>query len=91
MLPQWHVKDPGYSTKTAGGRLHLNTHTPVTQRSRSGLAMSLSRLSVGTYRETSSHATSSGNIRPKSSQLAEPLWIDPGIESGISERELIST
>ena len=25
------------------------------------------------------------------SQLAEPLWTDPGIKSGISLRELIST
>ena len=33
----------------------------------------------------------SGNIRPQSSQPAEPLWTDPGIQSGISMRELIST
>ena len=33
----------------------------------------------------------SGNIRPQSSQLAEPLWTDPGIKSGTSVRELIST
>ena len=33
----------------------------------------------------------SGNIRPQSYQLAEPLWTDPGSKSGISERELIST
>ena len=33
----------------------------------------------------------SGNFRPRSSQLAEPLWIDPGMKSGISVRELIFT
>ena len=33
----------------------------------------------------------SGNIRPRLSQLAEPLWTDPGLKSGISVRELIST
>ena len=55
VLPQWHVKDPGYSAKSAGGRLHLNTHTPLTQRSRCGLTMSLSRQSVGTYQETIAH------------------------------------
>ena len=33
----------------------------------------------------------SGNTRPQSYQLAEPLWTDPGITSGISVRELIST
>ena len=35
---------------------------------------------------------SSGNIRSQSSQLAEPLWTDPGLKSGIkSVRELSST
>ena len=56
VLPQWHVKDPG----SAGSRLYLNTHTPLTHRSRSGLAMPLSRQSVGIYQETSSHATRQG-------------------------------
>ena len=32
-----------------------------------------------------------GKIRPQSSQLAESLWTDPGINGGISVRELIST
>ena len=33
----------------------------------------------------------SGNIRPQSCQLAELLWTDPGLKSGISVCELIST
>ena len=33
----------------------------------------------------------SGNTQSQSSQLAEPLWTDPGIKSGISVRKLIST
>ena len=33
----------------------------------------------------------SGNIRPQSSQLSEPLWTDLGVKSGISVLELIST
>ena len=33
----------------------------------------------------------SGNTQSQSCQLAEPLWSDPGIKSGISVRELIST
>ena len=33
----------------------------------------------------------SGNTRSQSSQLAEPLWTDPGLNCGISLRELIST
>ena len=28
MLPQKHVKNPGHSAKSAGGRLQLNTHAP---------------------------------------------------------------
>ena len=43
VLPQCHVKDMGYSGKSAGGRLHLDTHAPLTQQSRSGLTMPLSR------------------------------------------------
>ena len=30
VLPQWHVRDPGHSAKSAGGRLHLNMHTSLT-------------------------------------------------------------
>ena len=60
VLPQWHVKDPGHSAKSAGGRLHLNTHTPLTQQSRSGLTMSLCMRSVDNYPEMSSHATRQG-------------------------------
>ena len=33
----------------------------------------------------------SGNTQLQSSQLAEPLWTDPGLKSGISLRKLIST
>ena len=94
MLPQWHVKDPGHSVKSAGGRLHLNTHTPypLTRRSRSGRTMPLCRHIVGTYPETSLHATRQGKFtQPQSSQLADPLWTDPGLRSGISMRDLIST
>ena len=32
----------------------------------------------------------SGNTRSQSSQLAEPLWTDPGIKTGINVRELTS-
>ena len=50
-------KRPGHSVESAGGRLHLNTHTHLTERKWSGLTMLLPRHSVGTYPETSSHAT----------------------------------
>ena len=52
--------------------------------------MPLSRHSVGTYQETSSHATRQGTLGHSRSQLADPPWTDPGLKSGISVRELIS-
>ena len=62
VLLQWHVKDLGHSAQSVGGRLHLNTHTSLTQPSRNGLAMPLFRHSVGTYLETSSRATCQGTF-----------------------------
>ena len=62
VLPQWHVKDHSHSAKSADGKLHLNTHTPLTQQSGNGLTMPLSSHSVGTYPETSSHATCQGTL-----------------------------
>ena len=56
--------------------------------------MLLSRHGVGTYLETSSHATHQGTFgldEKKFSQLSEPLWADLGIKNGISVRKLIST
>ena len=86
-LAQWHVKDPGHSAKSAGGRLHLNTHIPLTQRSRSGLTMPLSRHSAGTYPETSSHATCQGTFgHSRLSSLSRCGWTDPGIKSGMCAR-----
>ena len=70
---EWYIKDPGHSAKSIGGRLHLNTHTPLTQRSRSGLTMPLSRYSVGTCQETSSHATRQGTLG-RSAQRVELVY-----------------
>ena len=85
MLPQWHIKDSGHSAKSAGGRLHTPKHTYTLDRMKL-----LSRHSVGTYPETSSHATCQGTFG-QSSRLAEPLRTDPGIKSGISVRQRISS
>ena len=88
VLPQWRVKDPGHPAKSAGDRLHLNMNTPLTRRSHQcGLTMPLSRHSVGIELTRNS----SRNSRSQSSQLAEPLWTDPSLKSGISVHELIST
>ena len=53
--------------------------------------MPLSRHSVGTYQENELTRNSSGNTPSQSSQLAEPLWTDPGLKRGISVHKLIST
>ena len=69
VLPRWRVKDTGHSAKSAGNRLHLKTHTPLTQPSLSGLIKPLSRHSVKTYQETNSHAVCQetfGHTRPSS-------------------------
>ena len=60
VFSQLHVKDPGHSAKSAGGRLHLNKHAPLTQESLSELTMLLSRHCVGTYLEMTLHATCKG-------------------------------
>ena len=65
-------------------------HTLLTQQSQSGLTM-LSKHGVGTYQGNELTRNSSGNTQPQLSQLAEPLWTDPGIKNEISVRELIST
>ena len=62
MLPQWHVKDAGHFAKCASGRLYLNPHTPLTQRSRSGLTMPMSWHTVVIYPETRSHGTCQGTL-----------------------------
>ena len=46
---------------------------------------------VGTNQGNELTRNSSGNTRPQSSQLVEPLWSDPGVKSGIIVPELIST
>ena len=53
--------------------------------------MQLSRHSVGTLSGNELTRNSSGNTRSLSSQLAEPLWTDPGIKNAISVPELFST
>ena len=90
MPPKWQVKDSGHSARSAEGRLHLNRHTPLAKRSRSGLIM-LSRHSVGTYQGNELTRKMSGNARPQSSQLVEPLWTDPGLKRRNGARELIFT
>ena len=46
---------------------------------------------MGAYQGNELTRNSSGNTRPQSFWLAEPLWTDPGLKIGIGVRELIST
>ena len=50
-----------------------------------------SRHSVGTCQGNKLTGNWSGNAHSPSSQLAEPLWTDPGFKHGISAHKLIST
>ena len=80
-------KKTGHSAKSAGGRLHLNTRAPLTRHNCCpGTAWEPVRKSKLTR-------NSSGNTQPQSSQLAVPLWTDPGPSKtrGTGERELIYT
>ena len=72
-------------------RLHLNMHTPLTQRSWSGADYATVQAKCGNLSENELTRNSSGNTWPQSSQLAEPLWTDPGLRNGISVCNLIST
>ena len=63
-------KRPGHSAKSAGGIVHLSTHTPLTQRSQSGLTMLLSRHSVGTYSERRSCKTCQGTFSRIKSEIS---------------------
>ena len=61
----------------------------LTQRSRSGLTK-LSKHGVGTCQRNELTRYLFGDIRPQSSQLAEPLWSDPGVKSESGSHGLIS-
>ena len=67
-----------HSAKSAGGVLHLNMHTPLTQRSRGGLTMLCPGLVWESIRGTSSHAT-------------RPETISHSRLSSLSHRRLILT
>ena len=90
VLLRWHVKDPGHSAKSAGGRLHLYTHTPLVQKSEWADYAAV-QAQCGNLSGNELTRNLSENIWPQSPQLAESVWTDPGMQSGISVRELIST
>ena len=89
MLSQWHVKDPGHSTKSAIGRLHLK-HAYILDIAKSEWADYEVKAWCGNLLGKRGHTQLVRDIRPQSSQLAEPLWIYPGLKSGTGVHELFS-
>ena len=92
MLPQWHVKDPGHSAKRQCRWQVTPKHAYTLDPWKSEWADYATVLAKrGNLSRNELTRNSSENTRSQSSQLAEPLWTDLGLKSGISLRELIST
>ena len=89
MLTQWHVKDPGHPGKKCRWQVTPN-HADTLDTSKSEWADAAVQAECGNLSGNELTRNSSGNTRLQSSQLAQPLWADPGRKSGISLRELIS-
>ena len=67
------VKDSSNSAKSAAGRLHLETHAPLTQQSQSGMTMLSKHFPL---RKVSSHTTRPGTLVHSRLGFFEPLWAD---------------
>ena len=91
MLPQWHVKDPGRSAQSAGGRLHLEHAYTLDSTKREWADSAAAQAQCENLSRNELTRNLLGNGRPQMSHLAEPLWTDPGLKNIISMRELIST
>ena len=90
VLPQWHIKDTGYSAKSAGGRLHLTTQ-PWPNEVSVWADYAAVQAQCGYLSRNELTCDLSGNTQSQSSQLNKPLWTDPGLKSGINVCKLIST
>ena len=91
VLLQWHAKDPGHSAKKCRWQVtpkYTYTLDPMQPEWADYAAV---QALPGNLSGNELTRNSSGNTRLQPSQLAEPLWTDPGLKSGISVRKLIST
>ena len=87
----WHAKDPSRSAKSAGGTLHLNTHTPLTQQSQSG-RQCCPCIVWEPSQKKELKCNLSENTWPQSSQPIQPLWTYPaGLKSGTGVPKLTLT
>ena len=91
VLLQWHVKDPSHSANSAGGRLHLNMQYTLDPSKSEWADYVGVQAQCGNLAGNKLTCNSSANTQLQSSQLAEPLWTDPSLKSGLSVRKLIST
>ena len=88
MLLQWHVKDPGHSAQSAG---YTPKHAYTLEQTKSEWAdYAAVQASWGSLSGNELTRNSSGNTQLQSSQLADSLWADAGLKSGLSVHELIS-
>ena len=91
VLPQWYVKRPRSFCQQCRWQVtpkHAYTLEPTKSEwtDYAGVQVRCENLSGNELT-----GNLSGNTRPQSSQLAEPLWADPGVKGGISVLELAST
>ena len=70
---------------------YAETHTPLDPTKLEWADYAVVQAYCGNLSGNEFTCNLSGNFHPQLSQLAEPLWPDPGIKFGISVRELIST
>ena len=92
VLPQWQVKTPVILQKLWVAGYTKHAPPPTLDPSKSEWAdYATVQEECGNLSGNEFTCNSSRNTRSQSSQLAEPLWTDPGLKSRISLRELIST
>ena len=91
VLPQWHVKRPRsfcQKCRWQSTPKHACTLDPTKSEWADYTAVQAQCGNLSLHELT---RNSSGNTQSQSPQLAEPLWTDPGLRSGISVHDLIST
>ena len=77
--PQYNIKDPSHSAKSAGGRLWWNTCTPMTHWSRKGLLCCPDTV-WELIRETDSHTTYQGTLVHSHLSLLSHCGLTPGLK-----------
>ena len=92
VLPKVRVAGLNTSSKRDERRKTCSKHADTLDPTKSGRAdCAAVQAQSGNLSENKLICNTSGNTCPQLSQLAEPLWTDPGLKSAISVCELIST